>query len=282
MLRTAMVLLLLTQTQPLLDGIVFRDREYGYTLRFPHDWVQIPNDEIEKALDSALSAEGRSAAHVLAAFQPSRNGLWDLPYVTIHLFPCPRGTALGYETMRDMMMMLTDIRSAEVSQVANRVLSGSARENSSSVIVDPPRIDLPNRTYTFSSSVDLEGVGKVVGVARGRFCPRGAIHVVCFCRQAEYEDYRPTLAGILDGFEVSPFEMKTSRVVPRNYDAFVRQNRSWQIKAAVFLVLGAGLFFYIKARRAGRLAGTSPEDPNVESGKGVLETEDQPGGDKAD
>lgn len=203
---------------PICNADQFHSDSHGYRIELPHDWVEIPQDVLQKAL--ALLQKPNASVPILydAGFQLDSTDRWfEYPYVLIQ--PIPYATFGLHRQLNEdefpkfVRRMLTGTGPVKL---VDGNLSSFGRQLLTDIDVGQPQLDVANRRYLWSMNENVQGIGPIRSLGVGYFGRDSIVQVMFYSGRADWDRYADVRATIIDSFRFDPDKAYSVQVAASN------------------------------------------------------------------
>lgn len=183
----------------------FHSASYGYRVKLPDGWVQIPDDVIQDYLTAVLGDNPRLQIVYDAGFQPGTNEQWfDYPYVLVQ--PMLYSTFGVYRQLNEdeFPQVIREMTGLDPRAIVDSTVSSQARELFDNMKFGQPVLDSVNRRFIWEISMDVAEVGPIRGMVAGYFGRDSIVQIAFYSRQSEWEQYASVRRAVIDSFSFDP------------------------------------------------------------------------------
>ncbi|MFH1717229.1 MAG: hypothetical protein ABIF19_07760 [Planctomycetota bacterium] len=174
---------------------------YGYNLVFPSDWIQIPQDDMDKAFAAVSDPDSKHHIQYDAGFQESSaTRLLEYPYVLVQAIPY---VSFGlnrqiYES--EFPKIIKAITGLDLYEVVGQTLTSEAGQLFSKLQTNKPHLDIARRRYLWELEMNIEGTGQVKGLCAGYFGRNSLVQVMFYSTKSNWDDYSDVRKSIIESF----------------------------------------------------------------------------------
>ena len=187
--------------------VVVSNDQYGYSVRIPKGWVQVPADVLGTFAKSILEPDGKVIFE--AAFQPDGLENWfQYPYVLIQVTPYDRVGLEHKPTMPEIKKFVKELSGFDADAQKDS-LTDAAREMLSETSYQKAQFDEKTLRIAYDADLEKPDGGTVRGRALGQFGRTAFVQVVFYDFVSRWPSREEARKSILQSLAFKPDSVLT-------------------------------------------------------------------------